>query len=65
MPYESDFPSLIQMITVPVQYLPSGIVPSNEAYSIGWSSVCTARRFGLREGKRCMNMSWKAGMKWD
>ena len=33
-----------QIFTVPAPYWPFGMVPSNSAYSIGWSSVCTARR---------------------
>ena len=33
-----------QIFTVPAPYCPFGMVPSNSAYSIGWSSVCTARR---------------------
>src|SRR5690349_12569314 len=33
------------MVTVPAPYSPFGMVPSNEPYSIGWSSVCTARWF--------------------
>ena len=33
------------MVTVPPPYSPLGMVPSKVAYSIGWSSVCTARWF--------------------
>ena len=33
-----------QTMTVPPPYSPSGMVPSNAAYSRGWSSVLTARR---------------------
>ena len=32
-----------QMLTCPAPYSPFGMVPSNVAYSIGWSSVGTAR----------------------
>ncbi len=31
------------MVIEPAPYSPAGIVPSKAAYSIGWSSVCTAR----------------------
>ena len=34
-----------QIFTTPAPYSPFGIVPSNEPYSSGWSSVCTASRF--------------------
>src|SRR5215207_5226742 len=39
-----------QMVIDPPPYSPAGISPENVAYSIGWSSVCTARwlRFGSR-----------------
>ena len=39
-------------ITVPAPYWPSGITPSNSAYSSGWSSVRMARRLsaGFMEG---------------
>jgi hypothetical protein len=33
-----------QTITVPAPYWPGGIIPSNFAYSSGWSSALTARR---------------------
>src|SRR3954454_24933926 len=33
------------MLTCPPPYSPAAMVPSNEAYSSGWSSVGTARRF--------------------
>src|SRR3712207_4930164 len=34
-----------QMVTSPPPYSPAAIVPSNDAYSSGWSSVGTASRF--------------------
>src|SRR5215218_2346141 len=37
-----------QMVTDPPPYSPAAIVPANEAYSSGWSSVGTARRLGPR-----------------
>jgi hypothetical protein len=39
-----------QIITVPPPYWPSGMIPSNFAYSIGWSSVGIAIR--LIDGSR-------------
>src|SRR5674476_189066 len=36
-----------QIVTVPAPYSPLGMLPSNEPYSSGWSSVCTASRFRL------------------
>ena len=33
-----------QTITVPPPYSPLGMMPSNFAYSSGWSSTCTASR---------------------
>src|SRR6266542_2651279 len=45
-------PPLSQIITVPPPYSPSGMIPSNFAYSSGWSSTAMARRLteGSREG---------------
>src|SRR5215217_8608916 len=34
------------MVTLPPPYSPAAIVPENDAYSSGWSSVGTASRFG-------------------
>src|SRR5215213_10925238 len=36
------------MVTLPPPYSPAAIVPENDAYSSGWSSVGTASRFGPR-----------------
>jgi hypothetical protein len=43
---------LSQIITVPPPYWPSGMIPSNFAYSMGWSSVGIAIRLtdGSSEG---------------
>ncbi len=50
-----------QTMTVPPPYSPAGMIPSNAAYSSGWSSTCVARRltdgssdgpFGIAQERR-------------
>src|SRR3954447_25264574 len=39
-----------QIVTLPPPYSPAAMLPENDAYSSGWSSVGTASRFGPRRG---------------
>ncbi len=43
--FSSSYSPASQISTLPAPYSPFGIVPANEPYASGWSSVCTASRF--------------------